>query len=144
MAATISIAMMAASPAMTQHAAAIVKGHTSENVLITSGASPLKPTPQISPASFPGGEKALAEYLASAFQYPEEAILHGVTGTVVIRFTIGTDGTLSDPQIVQSVLPSVDDAALQVLDQMPRWQPALMDGKPVEATGQIPFVLTLQ
>jgi len=55
----------------------------------------------------------------------------GEQGTVMVRFTIQPDGSVSDPAVVKSCgFPMLDEAALTAVKAW-RYNPALQDGKPV-------------
>ena len=48
---------------------------------------------------FPGGQEELKKYLAKNIVYPRMAQENGIDGTVVVNFTVGKDGTISDIKI---------------------------------------------
>ncbi len=97
------------------------------------------------PASFPGREMGLKEFLAKNIVYPPYAIENGVEGTVVCRFIVELDGSLSDIRIIKSVGDdSLDAEAIRVIKHMPQWIPASNNGKRVRAYYNLPvrFKLT--
>jgi len=63
-------------------------------------------------------------------EYPEEARLAGLTGTVVVRIVVGTDGRVTSAWVVQGAGHGFDESALQAARKL-RFQPATRDGKPV-------------
>lgn len=89
-------------------------------------------------AKFPGGEGAMWKFMADNMHYPEEMVKSQIQGRVVITFTVRTDGTLSDFEVVRSVCPEADAEALRVIKMMPKWTPGMKDGKPVAITYTIP------
>src|SRR3989442_756680 len=63
-------------------------------------------------------------------EYPEEARLAGLTGTVVVRIVVGTDGRVTSAWVVQGAGHGFDESALAAARKL-RFQPATRDGKPV-------------
>lgn len=76
-------------------------------------------------------------------QWPREALLQGIEGWVRIEFTIRPDGTVTDPQVIESEPRRMFDR--QALRAIQRWRfrPRIVDGRPVErrATQTIEFNL---
>jgi TonB family protein len=63
---------------------------------------------------------------------PEQAVLAGVKGVVVVEITIDTDGTVKDARLLRSI-PLLDQAALDAVRQW-RYERPLLNGHPVAAT----------
>jgi iron complex outermembrane receptor protein len=70
--------------------------------------------------------------------YPASAVSERTQATVVVRVTVGTSGTVSDPEIVQSGGEAFDTAALDAV-RMWTFKPAMKDGAPVAAKIRVPF-----
>ena len=81
---------------------------------------------EISP-QFPGGDKALMEFLKKEVRQPDEA--KDVKGRVVIRLTVETSGELTHFEVLRSVHPALDKEALRVAKMMPKWIPGSIYGK---------------
>lgn len=94
-------------------------------------------------ASFPGGTDSLRQYLAKHVNYPPDARKTGIGGTVKVRFTITKDGSLSDIKLLNNVDPFLDKEAMRVVSEMPRWLPAMIDGKAVNTLFILPVVFRL-
>ena len=94
-------------------------------------------------ATYPGGESAMYQYLAQNVKYPEEAAKNDIQGRVTVRFTVKTDGSLTDFAVVKGVDPALDKEAVRVISGMPRWNPATVGGKAVESTYTIPVSFKL-
>lgn len=86
-------------------------------------------------AEFPGGMKALKDFMKKNIKYPENI---GVSGRVIVRFVVEADGSIGDVSIVKSVAPELDAEAERVVKMMPRWIPGEVDGKPVASYFNIP------
>ena len=90
---------------------------------------------------FPGGMKALMEYISTNLRYPEEAKDLCLHGRVIIGFTVKEDGSITDVKVVRSLHPIVDAEAVRVISKMPKWQPGMQDGKPVPVKYTVPVIL---
>ncbi|MDE5586095.1 MAG: energy transducer TonB [Muribaculaceae bacterium] len=95
------------------------------------------------PASFPGGEKALATYIAKNLKYPQPSLNNGIEGVVNVRFIVKTDGALDKFSIVRLVDPDLEAEAVRLVKGMPAWTPATVDGNPVESQGNVEVVFSL-
>ena len=94
---------------------------------------------------FPGGQAALFEYLSQQVTYPEEAQANGIEGRVICSFVVDTDGSITDVEVARSSGDvSLDQEAIQVIQSMPKWQPAQQDGVPVRVRFSIPITFKLQ
>lgn len=80
---------------------------------------------------FPGGQTELMKYLYDRIKYPVIAQEQGIQGTVVLRFVVGKDGSVSDVQVQRSLDPSCDKEAVRVVKSMPKWVPGKQNGRPV-------------
>ena len=76
---------------------------------------------------FPGGDKALMEFLKKEVRQPDEA--KDVKGRVVIGVTVETSGELTHFKVARSVHPALDKEALRVVKMMPKWIPGSIYGK---------------
>lgn len=92
---------------------------------------------------FPGGEDALKEYISSNMKYPAPARNNGVEGVVNVSFIVKADGSIGSIKIVRMVDPDLEQEAIRLVKEMPRWTPADRDGAPVDAPAEVsvPFVL---
>ena len=100
-------------------------------------------TAQVAP-EFPGGMSALFDYLRKNIKYPPKALKKGTEGTVVIRFMIDKDGSLSNMGIQKSLSKECDKEALRVVKKMPKWTPGYNGGKPVKCWFTLPIQFKLQ
>ena len=94
--------------------------------------------------SFPGGQGALMQYLASNIKYPVVAQENGVQGRVIVSFVVERDGSMSDVKVARSVDPSLDREAQRVVKSMPRWSPGKQNGSTVRVKYTVPVVFRLQ
>lgn len=82
---------------------------------------------------FPGGEDALRALIN---RRPPEDIF--VEGRVIVSFIVDTDGRVSDVKIVRPLDKRLDDEALRVIREMPRWIPGMHEGRPVRVRYTLP------
>jgi TonB family protein len=72
---------------------------------------------------FPGGMRALNDFIIKNRHYPAEARRKGIQGMVVVSFVVKKDGSVSQVEISRSVDPLLDEEALRVIKMMPKWIP---------------------
>jgi protein TonB len=94
--------------------------------------------------SFPGGQKALLEYLAANVRYPDDCEEACVQGRVVVSFVVERDGSITEPKVVKSVYPSLDEEALRVVNGMPKWSPGKLNGEAVRIKYVIPVTFKVE
>ena len=93
---------------------------------------------------FPGGQTALAQYIASHLKYPTVAQENGIQGRVFVSFVVGEDGYVEDVRVIKGVEPMLDKEALRVIQSLPRWTPGNQQGKPVRVKYTVPVTFALQ
>lgn len=88
--------------------------------------------------SFPGGEKALMQYIKDNTYYPEEMCEGAAQGRVMIGFVINEDGSISDVKVLRSLTPECDEVAVKIVKGMPKWNPGKQNGKAVKTKYTVP------
>lgn len=87
---------------------------------------------------FPGGADSLSAYLKREKRWPDNPFLD-VVGTVLVEFVVEKDGSVTQPRVKVSLFPDFHDKeALRVVQSMPKWEPATVNGVPVRCYYQIP------
>ena len=89
-------------------------------------------------AQFPGGPDSLKSFLQKNLHYPQEVQDEGIEGVVVVQFIVEKDGSISDAKAIRSVDSLLDTEVLRVVQSMPKWIPAEMDGKAVRSIFKLP------
>lgn len=87
-------------------------------------------------AEFPGGEKAMMQFISKNIIYPKG---DNKEGSVFIEFVINEEGKIIRKAIRKSVHREVDEEALRVIDKLPKFIPAQCDGKVVPFLMVIPI-----
>ncbi len=93
--------------------------------------------------TFPGGDEKLMEWISQHIQYPQNAYESHIQGRVIVQFLVKEDGLVGDAKIVRSVFPALDEEALRVVATLPKFKPAILDGKAVEYWFTIPIIFRL-
>ncbi|SDI62073.1 TonB family protein [Mucilaginibacter sp. P25] len=90
------------------------------------------------PPQFKGGLERFGRFLSNNIKYPDDALRKGIEGTVVLSFVVEKDGTLTDIKVSKSVAPIIDDEAVRVLNNSPKWVPGTQFGVPVRVRYSVP------
>ncbi|MBR1889221.1 MAG: energy transducer TonB [Alloprevotella sp.] len=96
------------------------------------------------PATYPGGEAALIAFVNSNTVYPEIAQEQEVQGTVVLRFKVDKDGSVSDVKVKKSLTKECDAEAIKVVKKLKRFIPAKSQGHPVAVWFTLPVRFQLR
>jgi TonB family protein len=93
---------------------------------------------------YPGGEDSLRTYLGTSIKYPEIAKQNNQSGRVYITFVVDKGGEVKDAKVVRSSGFSIlDEEALRVVGEMPRWEPGYQKGKAVNVSYTVPINFSL-
>ncbi|HPU47465.1 MAG TPA: TonB family protein [Bacteroidales bacterium] len=92
---------------------------------------------------FPGGDRALREFILNNIQYPEVARRSDIIGTVYVQFVVEKDGSISDVKVVRGIGGGCDEEAVRVVKSMPKWEPGKQRGVPVRVYFTLPIEFKL-
>ena len=81
-------------------------------------------------AEFYGNQE---EWLAKNTQLPKATDGKGQSGRIGIWLVVNEDGSVSGVRLKQGVNKTLNEEALRLFRSMPRWKPAIIDGKPVKS-----------
>jgi len=93
---------------------------------------------------YPGGTTAMMQFISRNLEYPKICQENGTQGKVVVKFTVGKDGSLSNVHAIRSVDSYLDKEAMRIISAMPRWKPGMQKGKPVNVSYVVPINFRLQ
>ena len=93
---------------------------------------------------FPGGKQELFSYMARETLYPEQARKLGVEGKVYVQFVVDAKGNVTDAVVKKGIGAGCDAVALQVVQNMPRWEPGMLKGDAVATKMVLPISFQLQ
>lgn len=120
------------------------KGISTGGKALKAGSDTIRYAVAEQPPLFPGGMNGLGQFLSSNLAYPVSAQKAGVQGQVFISFTVNTDGTLSDYEVIKSINPDLDQEALRVVKMMSgRWKPGSQRGQNVRVKYNLPINFSL-
>ena len=94
--------------------------------------------------SFPGGMDELMKYLAQNIHYPIAAQEKGVQGSVILQFVVDADGFIGNVNVLRGVESSLDEEAIRVVENMPKWEPGILNGEKVSVRYTLPVIFRLQ
>lgn len=94
-------------------------------------------------SSFPGGSSAWLQFLQSHLVYPKKAVRKKIEGTVVVQFIVDKDGSVYDLKALSGD-PLLQEAALKAMADMPRWIPAIQNGRKVKSFKKQPIVFKFE
>ncbi|WP_163356876.1 energy transducer TonB [Dysgonomonas sp. 25] len=86
------------------------------------------------PPQYPGGEKALEEYIKTNFKYPEPYFEKELHAKILLRFVINTSGETDQVRVLKGFNPTYDREAVRVMKFITqKWTPAKDKGETVSA-----------
>lgn len=97
------------------------------------------------PATYPGGETALNKYISNNLTLTDSVLKYGKSGTILVQFTIETDGSVSDVTTINTSLVGygMEDAVVQLFREMPKWKPARQRDQPARMRMRKPIRISL-
>ena len=97
-------------------------------------------------AAFPGGEAAWRRYLEKNLNASTPVDNGAPEGTyqVIVRFIVSKDGSISDVQAESKHGYGMEDEAVKIIKKGPKWQPALQNGRNVNAYRRQPITFVVQ
>ncbi len=74
-----------------------------------------KPKQFLDKPLYPGGAKALREFINTHLQYPEDAIQQQIEGVVSVTYQVTDEGVVENPVVIKSLYPSCDAEAVRLV-----------------------------
>lgn len=93
---------------------------------------------------FPGGWKALAQWLDEHIDYPAECVSQKIQGDLEVSFYVDEKGSVIEPTVSKPLSPALDEAALKAIKQMPKWEPGKVKGRVSIVRVRIPVHFEVQ
>lgn len=90
------------------------------------------------------GYSVLYNFFSTNLKYPPEGLKDSIQGVQTISFVINTMGKPEDITIVNSLGKSFDEESTRLVENMPDWKPAMLDGKPVASKISLPITFQIQ
>ena len=92
---------------------------------------------------FPGGNKALLQFIAKNLVYPSEALDNNISGKVILQFVVTKDGSIGRIEILKGVDPLLNREAIRVVGMLPKLKPGKQNGVPVPVWFSVPVTFQL-
>lgn len=86
----------------------------------------------------------LQKWVYQYLRYPEDALMDGTQGRVMVDFVIEKDGKVTDVRVVKGVSPELDAEAVKVVSASPKWKPGKVAGEKVRVSMTIPVEFRLE
>lgn len=96
------------------------------------------------PAYFPGGMEGLQQFIKNNMHYPKLAQQNAIEGIVIVSIKLDNKGYIESPKILKSPGFNLDEEALRIVGQMPKWEPALQGGRATESKVKIAIMFRLR
>lgn len=83
---------------------------------------------------FPGGMPALMEFIRKNLRHDKAEKKE----RVIIQIVVDKKGNATNPVVLRSTNPALDEEALRIVSLMPKWKPGRQSGKPEKVRYAIP------
>lgn len=90
------------------------------------------------------GYPHLYQYFNAELIYPQVAIKDSVQGVLTIEFIVNLEGKPENIKVIQSLGTAFDEEAIRLIQNMPAWNPAILNGKPVSSKISLPLTFQIQ
>ena len=95
--------------------------------------------------SFMGGDaNTFSAWVNQHLEYPEVARENGVSGRVMLQFTVNPNGSVTDVKVLRGFDPALDKEAVRVISSSPKWEPGRQRDRAVKVTYTFPVVFQLR
>lgn len=97
------------------------------------------------PPLYLGGEMRLMEFIGLNIKFPRMALENGISGVVIVNFTLNPDGTASNHNVIRGIGGGCDEEAIRVVKLIPNnWLPPTVNGKPISVDYNLPIRFILK
>ena len=90
-----------------------------------------------------GDVSQFSHWVNDNLHYPQEAVKDSLQGRVTLQFTIEKDGSVTDVHVLRGCAPVLDEEAIRVVSQSPKWTPGYINGEPVRVVYNFPVLFQL-
>ena len=90
------------------------------------------------------GYPDLYNYFSTNLIYPAEALKDSIEGIQTISFVITAEGKVGQIESVNSLGEPFEKECRRLIENMPVWKPATLDGKPVTSKMSLPLTFQIQ
>jgi TonB family protein len=93
---------------------------------------------------FPGGDRALLDFIKDNTHYPDSAKAKNIQGKVILRFIVNPEGGVEDVMVLKGVHPLLDEEAIRIVHKLPAFTPGYQGDRPVNVYYMVPITFTLK
>jgi TonB family protein len=90
------------------------------------------------------GYPDLYNYFNTHLVYPTEGLKDSIQGVQTISFIVNKDGKAEQIEVVKSLGEPFEKESKRLIETMPDWKPATLDGKPVASRVSLPLTFQIQ
>ena len=90
------------------------------------------------------GYASLYAYLNTNLQYPVESLKDSIQGIQTVSFIINIEGKPEKIQFGESLGSPFENEARRLIENMPAWKPATLNGKPVSSKLALPITFQIK
>jgi TonB family protein len=90
------------------------------------------------------GYPALYEYFSKELKYPSQISGDSIEGVTTVSFFINEKGRPAEIKIVNSLGKAFDEECIRVIENMPLWKPATIDGSVTPARLTMPLTFRIK
>ncbi len=98
---------------------------------------------EVKPRFQDGDAGQFSHWVNQNLKYPQEAVKDSLQGRVTLQFTIEKDGSVTDVRVLRGCAPVLDEEAVRVVSQSPKWTPGYINGEPVRVVYNFPVLFQL-
>jgi periplasmic protein TonB len=88
-----------------------------------------------------GNMLAFRQWFMDNFKYPNDQNIKKTEGRILLYFIVNSKGMIDSAWIVSGIDPAIDNEAKRVILTSPRWNPCIINGKPLKQMYQFPIYL---
>ena len=93
---------------------------------------------------FVNPEISLQDYLEQNLIYPEVAKAYGAEGEAIVKLIISSDGNIEGHKILKSAHPLLDRPVANMVNLLPKLNPAIIEGRPSRSILVVPIRFSLR
>jgi periplasmic protein TonB len=95
--------------------------------------------------AYKGGQPALENYINNNIEYPQDAIDNNIEGTVSVQFAVDEQGGISNVSTIGTKTGyGLEEEAIKVISNMPKWTAGQIKGKNVKTWRILPITYKLE
>ena len=118
--------------------------HRAESEILTNSLKDSVFTVVATNPQFPGGIKAMYQFVQDNMKYPAAARRAKVQGKVFLTFVVNADGSIQDIKVLKGMGFGTDEEAIRIMKNTPKWKPGSKEnGEKVRVKYNLPINFVL-